>query len=105
MLARFTAGLINFFAGIVELFLAVRVILRFFGANPEASFVHWIYNSTDVLLQPFRGIFPSQVVGHNHVIDFSALFAMVIYAVFAAIIVAILLWLGRLSTPAVVTKR
>jgi len=107
MLARFSAGLINFFAGIVELFLLMRVLFRFFGANPNSSFVHWVYNSSDVLLQPFRGIFPTQTIGRNHVVDFSALFAMVVYAIFTALVISLLLWLSpaRATAEPVVTKK
>lgn len=93
MIARFTAYLVNVFLGLVEAFLALRIILRFFAANPGNGFVDWIYTSSSVLLEPFRGIFSTEVIGRNHVLDFTALFAMLVYAVFAALVVAILLML------------
>jgi len=89
MVTRFVLGLIDFFLGLAEIFLGLRILLRFFGANPDASFVNWIYNSSSVLLQPFRGIFPTTVIGHNHVIDFSALFAMVVYGLIALLFAAL----------------
>ena len=94
MVTRLLAGLINFFLAVVELFLAIRFVLRFFAANPSASFVHWIYTSSSTLLEPFRSIFPTEVIGRNHIVDFSALFAMIIYAIFAALVVWILHWLS-----------
>ncbi|HVS58636.1 MAG TPA: YggT family protein [Candidatus Saccharimonadales bacterium] len=103
MIARFVVGLINFFLWLVEIFLAIRVILRFFAANPTNGFVQWVYNSTDALMQPFRGIFPTANIGNNHIIDFSALFAMVIYGLIAMAFAALASWLT--PTRTVVEKR
>lgn len=94
MIARFVAGLINFFLGLVEIFLALRFVLRFFAADPTNGFVHWVYTSSDVLMQPFRGIFPTAVIGNNHVVDFSALFAMVIYGLIAMLFAFLASWLS-----------
>jgi uncharacterized protein YggT (Ycf19 family) len=101
MVTLLVLGLINFFLAIAEIFLGVRVLLRFFAANPDNGFVQWVYNSSDVLMQPFRGVFPTEVIGHNHVVDFSALFAMVVYGLIALAFVALATWL----TPVVVKKK
>lgn len=93
MITRLVVGLINFFLGLVEIFLAVRIILRFFAANPSNGFVQWIYNSSNILMQPFRGVFPSANIGHNHVVDFSALFAMVVYGLIALAFASLANWL------------
>lgn len=93
MIARLLAGLINFFVAISELFLGLRVILRLFGANPDVAFVQWIYRSSDALLEPFRGIFPTQVIAPDHVIDFSALFAMVVYGLIGLAFLALVRYL------------
>lgn len=89
MVTRFVLGLIDFFLGLAEIFLGLRVLLRFLAANPNASFVNWVYGSSDVLLQPFRGIFPTTVIARNHVIDFSAIFAMVVYGLIALLFAAL----------------
>jgi uncharacterized protein YggT (Ycf19 family) len=104
MVTRLVAGLINFFLSLVEIFLALRFILRFFAANPTNGFVHWIYNSSDALMQPFRGIFPTTVVGQNHVVDFSALFAMVVYGLIALAFAALVAYLNP-TRYAVVNKK
>lgn len=95
MLTRFTLGLINLFLWLTEIFLAIRFLLRFFAANPNNGFVSWIYNSSDVLLQPFRGMFGTTVVGNNHLVEFNTLFAMAVYAVAALI----LMWLVSFFDP------
>ena len=104
MITRLVVGLINFFLWIVEVFLALRVILRFFAANPTNGFVHFIYNSSDALMQPFRGIFPTAVIGNNHVVDFSALFAMVVYGLLAMAFAALAAWLNPTRYTTVVKK-
>ena len=104
MVTRYISALINFFLGLVEAFLVLRFVLRFFAANPSNSFVHWIYTSSSTLLEPFRSIFPTEVIGRNHIVDFTALFAMIVYAVFAALVV----WLLYLLSPSrytVVSKK
>jgi uncharacterized protein YggT (Ycf19 family) len=107
MVVRLLSGLINFVLILVEAFLVVRVILRFFAANPATSFVHWIYTSSSTLIEPFRGIFPTTVIGHNHVVDFTALFAMLVYGLIALAFLALLNWLdpARYATSPVVAKK
>lgn len=95
MIGRFIAGLINFFVGVAEIFLGLRVLLRLFGANASNGFVQWVYDSSSVLLQPFRGIFPTAEVAPGSVVDFSALFAMLVYA----LIGMAFLWLANWMTP------
>jgi len=101
---RIVAGLINFFLALAEIFLALRVVLRFFAANADNGFVRWVYDSTNVLLEPFRGIFHSAVIGNNHVLDFSALFAMMVYGLIAMAFAALVRWLDPGRTM-VVSKR
>jgi len=73
--------LINIFVSIIEGFLGMRFILKLFGANPRAGFVDWVYDTSEPLLEPFRGMFPSPVVDGGFVFEFSTLFAMMIYAI------------------------
>lgn len=102
MVTRLVTALINLFLVVAEAFLGLRVLLRFFAANPDNGFVQWVYNSSDVLLQPFRGIFPTEVIGKNHVVDFSALFAMMVYGIVALVFVWVAAWL---TPQTVVTKK
>lgn len=95
MIGRVLAAIINFFVGLAALFLALRIILRLFGANANVPFVQWIYSSSGVLLQPFRGIFPTTVIAPDHVLDFSALFALIVYGLLGMLV----LWLVYYLTP------
>ncbi|MCT8137803.1 YggT family protein [Anaerobacillus sp. CMMVII] len=71
--------LINIVIGIAQFFLGFRVILKLFGASSTAPFVQWVYNTSQSLLNPFEGIFPTTVLDGKFVIEFSALFALIIY--------------------------
>ncbi len=85
-----TTGLLNIFLGLVEGFLAIRFILKLFGANAANGFVSWIYEMSGALLDPFREIFPTKVFQSTFVIEFSTIFAMVVYAIIAVLVVALL---------------
>lgn len=82
--------LVNFFVGVAEALLGLRVLLRLFAANPDASFVNWIYNMSDTLLAPFRGIFPLATLKPGYVLDTSALFAMAVYAIAGYMILSLI---------------
>lgn len=90
-------GFINLFLWVVEIFLGLRFILRLFGANQSAPFVQFIYNSSTPLLEPFRGIFPIQVIEPGMVVEFSTLFAIIIYALFAYLLMELIAWIVRIT--------
>jgi uncharacterized protein YggT (Ycf19 family) len=83
-------GFLNFFVGLVELFLAFRFVLKLFGANAANGFVDWIYDMSDALLEPFRGIFPVRVFENAYVLEFSTLFAMLVYLIAGLLLLALI---------------
>lgn len=94
--------LIDFFVGLAVIILGLRVIFRLFDANGASGFVEWVYDTSGTLLDPFRGIFPNVQVDPGNVLDVSALFAMLMYA----IIGYALSWLiGSLAPSETVVKR
>ena len=62
--------------------LALRTFLLATSANPT-TFVDFVYRTSADFLQPFRGIFPSKPVGETGYLDVSAIFAIIIYLIFA----------------------
>lgn len=90
-----TMSLLNFVLAVFESFLALRFLLKLFGANPSNGFVNWVYEMSGVLLEPFRGIFPAKVFENTYVLEFSTLFAMLIYAIAAILLVELLGMFGR----------
>jgi uncharacterized protein YggT (Ycf19 family) len=90
------ASVVHFFVGVAELLLLLRVILRFFNGNPNATFVHWVYTNTSILLEPLRGIFPTAGhVSHGWVVDYPALLAMALWALAGYLILGLVdRWVG-----------
>lgn len=87
--AELVQGLTNVFVAVVEVFLGLRFIFRLFGANPANDFVRWLYDISSELLEPFRGIFPTETIQPGFVIEFSTLFAMVAYGLLGFLILAL----------------
>ncbi len=87
------AGMGNLFLGLAELLLLLRVVLKFFFTSANSGFVHWAFNTTDVLLSPLRGVFvhPAATPGNWHV-DFVALFAMAAYAAVVSLMISLAGW-------------
>lgn len=78
---QMTSMFVMLFSLTANVLLALRVVLRFFNANPDATFVHWVYTNTQALLEPFRNVFTSAGAVHRGwVVDFAAIFAMAVYA-------------------------
>jgi hypothetical protein len=103
MRMRATAvNLLNLFVGVVELGLGLRFIFKLFGANAAQGFVSWVYEMTSGLLDPFRGIFPTKVFENHYVLEFTTLFAMMVYAVLGLVIVALI---ANLTEPVSSRKR
>lgn len=74
---------IQWFVTAVVVALALRFVMRLFGAEGgDDGFVSWLYETTDVLLQPIRGVFPNAgAVSSQYVLEFPTLFAIVAYMV------------------------
>lgn len=82
--------LVSLFVWLAELLLLVRVVLRFFNSNPDATFVHWVYTNTQVLLEPLRNVFISTgVVERGWVVDYVALAAMAFWATVGYLVVGL----------------
>ena len=96
-MGRFVTKAIYIVFALVEIILSLRLILKLFGANASNSFVSQVYETSSSILDPFRGIFPTKVLDGVFVIDFSTIFAMIIYALIALL----LTWIITLITSPV----
>lgn len=70
----------NLVFGFAEVILSLRILLKLFAASTQAPFVRWVYATSRPLLQPFSGMFPEPDLAQGAVIEFSSLFALVVYA-------------------------
>ena len=63
-----------------ELFLFLRLLLKFLGANPETLVVNFIYKYSDIVISPFSLIFRNIYWG-SHLIETSVISAVIGYAI------------------------
>ena len=86
--------LLERFLILVEFFLTIRLVLRFFNANADTFIVNLIYGFTNILIWPFNFIFPN-VSWQSHYIDVIAITAMVGYIIGFFLILSLLKILWR----------
>ena len=99
--SQFVSRMAYFILALVESFLGLRFILRLFNANAAADFVRWIYENTQPLLAPFVNVFPSTRLEGGFTIEFSTLFALLVYGLIGFLI----LYLVDSLAPAITTKK
>lgn len=80
-LSEVAEKLVNLMVALVGTLLGLRFVLKMFSANASNSFVSWVYDTSAEVLSPFRNVFPSQNLD-GFVIEFSTIFAMVVYVIF-----------------------
>jgi hypothetical protein len=68
--------------GALEVLIALRILLKLIGANPDSPIVSLIYGFTYLFLFPFAGMTGTPASG-GMVLELSSFFAMVIYALIA----------------------
>lgn len=83
--------------GVIEFFIGLRVILKLFAANPVAPFVNWVYGTSEPLIAPFQGMFPASQLTGGSIIEFSSLFALLVYAFIAYGIAELIRYLGYVA--------
>ena len=80
---KFAIGKLNdylqWFLMVMETILALRFVLKMFGANPANLFASFVFALTDILLTPFTGIVPPISIHPNQAFEISTLIAMAVY--------------------------
>ncbi len=71
--------LTRFVFGLIDILLIFRFLLKLLAADPAASFVHWVYETTGPLLNPFIPAFPTPRAADGFILEFTTLFAIFIY--------------------------
>lgn len=79
------AQVLMYFAHFIAILLGLRFIFLLLGANLR-GIVLFIYNLSEVFVQPFKGIFPSPAAGGAY-FDSAALLGIVIYYLLAFLII------------------
>jgi hypothetical protein len=73
------AAAVGFIAGVVDVLIAGRFLLKLFGASAQSSFVNLVYGISSPLVAPFHGIFPNSGSAGNS-FEPAALVAIAVYA-------------------------
>jgi len=73
-----------------EVFLFLRLILKFLSANPETPVVSFVFRYSDILISPFEYIFPNIQWPKGYFIETATICTMIGYAFFVFIIFQIL---------------
>ena len=68
-----------FLAGILEVAIGLRVLLKLLAANPDAGFARFIYGITGVFLAPFFGLLATPSA-NGAVLELPTIFGMIVYA-------------------------
>lgn len=89
--------LIWFLAGLIDVVVGLRFILKLFGASLESPFVGLVYGVSAPLVAPFRGIFPVSGQG-AFIFEPASLVAMVIYPLIALGLVSLIRILNSRGT-------
>lgn len=85
-LYRASTAFIDFAITVVAALLGLRIILRLFGANSGNGVVQSIYVLSQPFIAPFAGIFPVLTLDEGFMLEFATIFALVLYAVAAHIL-------------------
>ncbi|MCX6761103.1 MAG: hypothetical protein NTZ84_03320 [Candidatus Nealsonbacteria bacterium] len=74
------SSIIKKILGLLELFLFLRLLLKFLGANSQTLVVGQIYKYSGILVYPFDFIFHDIYWPQGHIIEVSSIAAMIGYA-------------------------
>jgi uncharacterized protein YggT (Ycf19 family) len=82
--------------GFIEVLIAIRLVLRFLGANPTAPFSAALYGITGPFVAPFIGVFGALDWGGG-VLEPHSILAIIVYALLAWLLAKIV-WVLMVDT-------
>lgn len=97
-----TNQIIWYILGVIEILLAFRIVLMALAANQTSGFTRFIYTVSGPLALPFRGIIGESISGSSF-IEWSSVFAAVVYLIIAGCIVYFLDLVNPISQEEVAT--
>lgn len=67
---------------LLEALIAMRIVLKLMGANPDSLFATFIYSFSSIFLFPFEGLLGAPTVGGS-VLELSSIIAMLVFIMLA----------------------
>jgi uncharacterized protein YggT (Ycf19 family) len=89
-----TIAIIWWVVGLLDTLIAIRFLLKLFGANTTAAFVRFMYDLTAPLVAPFHGIFNTTAEGRS-IFEPESIVAIIIYTLVGWGIVSLVRVLSR----------
>ncbi|MFN8513566.1 MAG: hypothetical protein U0232_33235 [Thermomicrobiales bacterium] len=86
-------NLIYFIFGAISLLIAMRVLLKAIGANPENGFTNFIYAFSHLFVAPFLTMVNPIAVGDTAVFEIASVLAIIIYLILAWLLVRLMVLL------------
>jgi hypothetical protein len=84
------SSIIKKLLGLLEVFLFLRLLLKFLGANTQTLVVSQIYKYSSIFVSPFDFIFHDIYWPEGHIIEVSSITAMISYALVVFILFQLL---------------
>lgn len=88
-LYRLSTALLDVVITLVTALLGLRLLIKLFGGNADNLFVRGLYVISAPLVAPFASMFPSLTLENGYVLEFAAVFALIVYAVLAHLLLTI----------------
>ena len=79
-IGKILTGLLTFFVAVVEIILGLRFVLKLLAASSNAEFTLTVYDTSEALVSPFEGVFPSFEAA-NFTLEISTVLAMIVYGI------------------------
>ncbi len=96
-----TVQVVWWIVGLIDTLIAIRFLLKMFGANTASAFVGFMYALTDPLVAPFHGIFNTAAAGRS-VFEPESIVAIIIYTLIGWGIVSLIRLMARNRTTTTV---
>jgi uncharacterized protein YggT (Ycf19 family) len=96
-----TVQIVWWVVGLIDTLIAIRFLLKMFGANTTSAFVSFMYALTDPMVAPFHGIFNTAAAGRS-VFEPESIVAIIIYTLIGWGIVSLIRLMARNRTTTTV---
>ena len=88
--AQWTARVIYFVFGVIEIAIAVRMLLKLIAANEASGFARFTYGLTALFVAPFQNVVNSPRARNGSIFELSSILALLIYVLISWLIVRLL---------------
>src|SRR5688572_8071554 len=103
--AAWLENLIYFIFGGIALLIAMRVLLKAIGANPENAFTNFIYQFSRIFVAPFLTMVDPIELGTTAIFEIASVLAIIFYLILAWLLVRLMILLFNRPATGVSASR